>query len=234
MAVAFVEAGSQVANATTTTLSLVVPNGSTVPGDFMVAVILGKNNQTVSAPAGWNLIAELNNTANQRISVFAKFVAVGEPGSTQNFTKTVDDNILFYGIIATWRGVDTGSGPTPQTSTSANAVAADQVDYADYDPDIPCHVLALGVYNNDVTTAGAIAGTDPTFTNRFDGETNVGTDGSIFIYDGESSGAATGARSHATSSAIDAISIGVLYGLPIAPPAAGLPAGRLPLLGAGR
>lgn len=221
MTVSFVTNGAIAANATTTTLAVVAPTFTdTDPTNLLICVIVGKDNQVITAPANWTKFVEVNNTTAQRMTIAWKRAASGDSGATFNFTKPTDNNILFCGVIGVWNGCLSSGTPIDATtpSTSANAVA-DAVSYADFNPtETDAFVIAAGVYNDDLTTGGAISGTNPTFTKRVDVETGLGTDGSIFMYDGASDGAATGARSHATTSTADAISIGAMFGL-IAEPA---------------
>jgi len=215
MAVGFRIAGALAANATTTTLAVVAPTTGVVADDVFICAIQQNANQVVSPPANWTLILELNNTANQRCGLWWHRVVAGDAGATFNFTKPVDDNLLFCGVIACFSGCKNSGDPTTGAgtpTTSANA-SSDTVTYATFDPAIACHVVAVGFYNNDLTTAGSISGTDPTLTNRWDLETSTGNDGSIFGYSGDSTGAATGARSHSTTSTLDDVNIGVLFGL---------------------
>ena len=211
--IGFVAAGSLATNATTTTLTITAP--AVTANDIMLAFVHGNNNQVVTPPSGWASIVEINNTANMRSSIFWKRAVSADSGATFDFTKPTDDNLLFAGVISAWKGCRIDDTPIDATTptTSANA-SSDTVTYADFNPtESQAFVIAAGFYNNDNTTAGAISGTDPTFTNRVDLETTVGADCSIFVYDGLSTGAATGARSHATTSTADAINTGIMFGL---------------------
>ena len=221
MAVTFVAAGALAANATTTTLNIVAPSLSV--DDIMVVAILNKDNQAITSPTGWTNFVEVNNTTAQRLTLAWKRAVDGDSGATFAFTKPSDNNTLFCGVISAWRGAVTTGSPIDATTptTSANA-SGDTVTYADFDPaETTGHCVAIGVYNDDNTTAGSISGTNPTLTNRWDLETLTGTDGSIFGYSGDSDGAATGGRTHSTTSSADAINIGCLFGLIAAPPASG-------------
>lgn len=220
MPVAFQAVGALAANATTAALACVGP--ACAVDDILIYAGMGKNNQVVGVPDGsWTKFVEVNNTANQRATLAWKRAVAGDTGGiSYAFTKPVDDNILNIGVISAWRGCITTATPidaaTPTTSANASA---DAVTYATFTPaQTHAFVVAIGFYNDDLTTAGAISGTDPAFTNRWDLESGTGTDGSCFGYSGDSSGAATGARSHSTTSTVDAINIGVLFGLVRASP----------------
>lgn len=213
MAVSFVAAGAIVGTVTLPQLTIVAP--TLAADDIMVAAINAKDNQVWSGPAGWTKFVEVNNTAAQRCTLFWKRAVAGDSGASFVFTVPINNNITYQGMISAWRGCITTATPIDATAptTSANALS-DTVTYATFDPtETAAWVVATGFYNEDLTTAGAIAGTDPTFVNNWDLEDATGTDASIFGYSGSSTGAATGARSHTTTSMADAINVGVLFGL---------------------
>ena len=219
MAVAFRIAGALAANATTANLGVVSPSTGVIIGDMFIASIYGNGNQVVTPPAGWTLIAEFNNGANMRTSVYWKpVVSAGDIGNTFSFTKPVDDNLLFAGVIYCFSGADTAAIDAGTPSTSPN-VSSDTVTYATFDPsETTAFVVAVGQYGDNATTAGAMSGTDPTFTLNSDLETAIGADASAFCYSGASSGAATGSRTHSTTSTADAVNSGVMFGLKASEP----------------
>jgi hypothetical protein len=212
---AFVAAGALAANATTVTLDCVAPACNI--GDILICAINSKDNLDVTPPDGtWTPMREDNNTANQRVSLFWKRAVAGSSGATFSFTKSSDNNILFCGVISAWRNCPATGSPIVGGDTGGTAspnASADAVTYATYTPGVACHLVAIGFYNDDATTAGTISGTDPALSNRWDLETATGSDSSIFGYSGDSTGAATGARSHSTTSTTDAVNVGVLFGL---------------------
>lgn len=212
MAVSFRSVGAQAQSATVASIAPGIGAGS-VPGDILIACIYGQGNQVVTGTdGGWSSIVEFNNGTTQRLSVMWKAMTLGL--GSQTFTKPVDDNLLFMGIIATYRGCDpTSPVYGAAASQSANA-SSDTVTYATFNPSgAPAYIVAVGIYGNDLTTAGAMSGTDPTFGLDVDVETTIGDDASIFIYSGQSSGAATGSRTHSTTSTLDAINSGTMFGL---------------------
>lgn len=223
MAVSFISAGALAANATTVTLALVAP-GSLQTNDILVAPVMGKGNQVNTFPSSesdgisaWTKFVEVNNTVNQRLTIAWARVTNGAnaSGNTVDVTKPVDDNLLFIGAISVWRGCKATGDPTTGAgtpTTSANA-SSDTVTYATFDSAIACALVAIGCYNNDLTTMGLISGTNPTFRSRFDLESGTGTDGSLFCQSGVSDSTATGARTHITTSTADDVNIGCLFGL---------------------
>lgn len=213
--VSFVAAGALAANATTAALATVGP--ACRVNDILIYAGMGRNNQVVGVPDGsWTKFVEINNTTVQRITLAWKRAVVGDIGGiSYAFTKPVDDNLLNIGVISAWRGCRTNDTPIDgSTPTNSPNASSDTVTYATFDPtEFMAYVVAVGVYNEDLTTAGTISGTDPTLASQWDLESATGSDGSCFGYSGPSTGVATGARSHATTSTADAINIGVLFGL---------------------
>jgi len=210
--VAFQAVGALAAGANVSSLDVVAP--ACAANDILIAVLLVKDNRVVSAPDGtWTMFVDSTNTTAQRVRIFWKRATAS--GGTFTFTTPTKANNLFAGVISAWRGCITTATPIDATSPSiSNNALSDTVSYATFNPtETTAFVVAIGVYNDDTTTAGAISGTNPAFTNRFDLETSTGTDCSMFSYSGTSDGAATGARSHTTTSGVDAINMGVLFGL---------------------
>jgi hypothetical protein len=229
MAVAWRINGALAANATITSLSITAPAAGVIPGDIFIAFCLSKSDQIVDPPiAGWTAVEIAGDLISQELSIYWHRVVAGDPGASFIFTKEFDDNILMCGFIAAFSGcllvgnpIDAGA-----PSSSLNA-SSDTVTYASFDPaETDAFVVAAASYNEDQTAAGAVSGIDPTFTLRADLETAVGTDASMFMSTGPSDGAATGARTQAANSVIDAINIGVLFGL-VAEPAASQSGGFL-------
>lgn len=216
MPVNFVSIGSITVTSTITTLALVAP--SCVVDDILIAVLFGKDNIDHQAPdASWTEIGtQTNNTTAMTTSHWWKRATAADSGATFNFTKTTDNNVFFAGVISVWRGaIKSGNVIDPSTPTVSNNASSDTVTYATFTPTrMDLTIIASGIYANDLTTVGAIAGTNPTLINRYDIETSTGTDCSFFGFSGESvGGVATGARSHSTTSTADDINQGWLFGI---------------------
>lgn len=224
MAVTFDQVGALATETFITTLNVVVPSGLDT-GDILIITVLARDNQVHTLPSvetdgisAWANFVEVDNTTGLRTTLAWARVTDGTnaSGNTVAITKPSDNNTLFAGVASSWKGCVTSGSPidgtTPTTSPNASS---DTVTYATFDPTgTDVHVIAIGTYANDLTTAGTISGTNPTLTNRFDLETAAGGDGSIFCYSGDTSdGAATGARSHSTTSTADAVNIGILFAL---------------------
>ena len=213
MAAAFQAVGSAVGTVTTS-LALVAP--ALLGGDTMFAAIHSNNNTapTIST-GGWTIIVSANNTAAQNVYLAWRRCSDADTGAT--FTWTVAGTTVSFGALVTYRnanrGGDTGL-PYFASSTSANA-SADNITYATLSPKSPAAlIVAFGYYGLAATTAGAFSGTFPTMTNRLDAETASGIGASLFIHDGLSlTGVATGSRTCASASTVDAINYGIMIDL---------------------
>lgn len=216
MAVLFSTVGSIAVNSADAFVDVVAPTCAV--DDILICVLLGKDNLTHSAPdVTWTAIGtQTNNTTGMTSSHWWKRAVAGSSGATFRFTKSADNNVFFAGVISAWTGaIRTGSPIDTGTPTvNSTAVASDTVSYTDFDPvSTNLTVIASGIYNDDLTTAGTISGTNPTLDNRYDLETGTGTDCSFFAYSGLSDGTATGNRSNTTTSMTDAINQGWLFGI---------------------
>lgn len=214
MAITFLAAGSFTATVASATVTLTAPACSS--GDILIASLVSKDNLLTTPPAGWTKIQETTNTANQVGSNWWKRADSTDSANTFNFVKSSNNGIFYGGVITAWAGCVRRGSPvdTATATTSANA-SSDTVTYATFTPaESAGHILAVGFYNLSATTAGSIAGTNPALTNRVDLESATGTTASIFVYSGDSTGnIATGARSHSTTSTVDDVNLGVLFGL---------------------
>ena len=213
MAAAFGAVNTPVATVTTS-LALVAP--VILGGDVMFAMIHSNNNTTPTITGDWTTIVATNNTANQ--NAYLAWRRCSDADSEATFTWTVAGTTMSFGALVTYRGATRGGNtglPYNSSSSQATAVAEDNVNYATLLVKEPSAlVVAFGYYNEDATTAGAFSGTLPTMTARLDAESPTGADASLFIHDGPSlTGAATGARTLATASTVDAISYGILIDL---------------------
>lgn len=214
MGIVFVNNGAFGATTASATVTLAAP--VVTSGDILVAMLVAKDNQLTTPPTGWTKIQETTNTAAQICSTWWKRADSSDSAANFDFVKGANDGLFYGGIICAWTGcADKGSPIDAGTpSTSANA-SSDNVTYATFTPkDSAGLLVAAGFYNLSLTTAGSISGTNPVFTNRVDIESATVTTASIFVYDGPSTGnVATGARSHSTTSTVDDISVGVIFGL---------------------
>lgn len=222
MAVTFVAAGSLATNTTTATLTITAP--ACQADDILVAAVLNKAiSSDIQPPDGtWtpitdNLSCNATGTADDHtLRLFWKR-ATGS-GGTFDFTKDIDDNLLFCGVISAWRGALLSGSPLDATAAanSINTTVADNVTFPAFDPTgTDSHIIFTASYGNDNTTFAAAMSSDvdPDCTTRFDLETGSGTDATIACTSGDSSGANITSRTWASGSTEDSASIGVIFGL---------------------
>lgn len=218
MGVAFQAVGS-LAQSGAATVTITAP--TLVADDIMIAQVMetAGTHAITSIPAGWTNFHEVSISAGVcRGTLCWKRAVLADSGATFDFTAGGASQMS--GVISAWRGCVTGVTPLDATaeSVSTNAVS-DSITYADYNPtESNAFVVAIGFYDQNNTTAGAISGTNPTFVNNYDLESATFSI-SFFCYSGASTGAATGARSHTTSSTTDAVNQGVMFGFVAAPTA---------------
>lgn len=107
-----------VQSSTTTTTAISVSKGTTVDGDFMLAIVqVQGSGTTVATPSGWTLINQSTGTS-QRVYAFWKF-ASSEPASL-SWTASASGKHAVY--LEVWTGVDT---TTPiDGATLGSAVAS--------------------------------------------------------------------------------------------------------------
>ena len=216
MAISYVTAGAIAVDSVNAFVDVVAPSVNV--DDILICALLGKDNIDHQGPSEWTEIGtQTNNTTAMTTSHWWKRATAADSGATFRFTKSTDNNIFFAGVISAWRGAKVSGNVIDLTAPTVNstATANDTVSYSTFTPTSKAlTIIASGIYAEDTTTAGAISGTNPAFTNRYDLETGTGTDCSFFGYSGNSTDqVATGARSHSTTSMVDAINQGWLFGL---------------------
>jgi hypothetical protein len=226
MAVTFAAAGAALnTNISITTLGIVGPACSA--DDILIAHVMGKQatGNTISPPDGtWTEIIQDENDCttagdDHRFALYWKRAVGGDSGATFNFTKAVDDNLLFAGVISAWSGAVTSGSPLDGTAAAATKTVgtADNVSFPAFDPtETNSHIIYTAFYGNDNTTFAAAmsADTNPDCTTRFDLETANGTDGSIACTSGDTTdGSNIAARTWASNAAVDAGSAGVVFAL---------------------
>jgi hypothetical protein len=177
---------------------------------------------TISAPDGtWTQVIQNENDTSvagqdHTAAIFWKLASAGDSGASFTFSKASDDNVVFGGFIAVWRGVNTSTpidatAPTVFERTTSN----DNVDFLDLDPTSTAVEVVLVAFHADdaVDFSTPPTGTNPTLTFRAEEETNIGTDCAIAICSGSNNGAATGNRAWPSNSAANAASSGVMFAL---------------------
>jgi hypothetical protein len=225
VAITFVGAGALAGNATTTSQSIDC-HASTLADDILICQLINKSvtANTISAPDGtWTevITQEVNDcTTAADDHEYALFWKRATAGGTQSFTftKATDDNVLFAGVISSWRGAVTSGSPLDGTAAARTetAGAADNVSFPAYDPtETSVHVIYMAYYGNDLTTFAAAMSNDtnPDCTTRYDLESSTGNDCSLACTSGDNDGANVAARTWASGSTTDAGSTGVVFAL---------------------
>lgn len=216
MAVAFQAKGTAV-DTVTVTLALVAP--TTAIGDILIANISSLNNVAVVPPIGWTTIQQNNNTAAMSQYVAWYRASASDSGATFNFI--VAGTSASYGVILSYRGAEVVGSPIGTSSVSVNASSA-TISWNSITPyNANSLIVAVGAYNGTGTSAGAMAGTNPTMSSNELDNDGVNATQALVEYDGLSgNGAAVGARSEATGASAG-LNIGVMFEI-IAPPGEGV------------
>ena len=190
MSITKVADGSAV-NTTTTTLALVAP--TLKANDWLIAVITTHDNTAITGQdARWISVYSANNTAAQRVTVFAMSCNGGDSGATFNFT--VAGTTAALGRLSAFRGVQ-GIG---NSSSSANASSA-TITWATMTANTKDGTsVILAIFATAVQTGsdgGLSAGTPPTVTFNTATYYSAGTTDAIGLYEGYTGTAnATGSR----------------------------------------
>ena len=219
MAISFVAAGAYAVNNTVTTQAITAP--TLQAGDIMIACVLNRAaSVTISAPDGtWNQIVQGTNdpgSGNHVYAIFWKLAAAGDSGASFTFSKSVDDNRTFGGVIGAWRGClaspldATAAGITETTS------AADNASFPAFNPtSTAVEVIFVAFYSDNDTafSAAMSADTNPDCTTRWELESATGNQSTIACTSGSNDGSNVAARTWASNSTSDNISTGVVFAL---------------------
>jgi hypothetical protein len=215
---AFVGAGALAGNATVTPQAI-SSHASTIVGDILFCQLINKSataNVVTPPDATWTKVIEASNSAATGPHQYTLFWKRASLAGAQSytFTKATDDNVLFAGVISTWRA--SGLDPTTRGVTATTS-AADNVSFPAFDPVGVAHVIYFAWYGLSATTFGVMAGTNPTCTNRYDLESATGTTCTLSATSGDSDPSAIGSRTWASASTTDAGNTGVVIALSDAP-----------------
>ena len=176
-------ASAATCNATANT-SVSVPSG-TINGDVMLMVINSKDNAVQATSTGWTRIGtQLNNGSSLTTSIFYR-VASSEPASYSPATTAVSHCLS----ISSFSGADATS-PINASSQRANASSITVTANAITPSIADTQIVFISGYG-DNSTHSSYSGTNPTFTERFDVRTSLGTDNAIAL--------ASGAKTDTTS-----------------------------------
>lgn len=198
-------ASATTCNATANT-SVNVPAG-TQNGDVMIMVINSKDNAVQSTPTGWTRIGtQLNNGANLTTNIFYR-AASSEPASYAPTTTTVSHCLG----ISSFSGVD-NTNPINASSQRANASSSTITANAITPNVTNTEVIFISGYANNVTHSG-YSGTNPTFTERYDALTTLGSDNAIALASGAKTDTVSTGNRTATASGGAAVNNGYLIAL---------------------
>lgn len=119
-AVSFV-ASTSVKPASGASITLTVPAGASV-GHFAVVGINTIASSTVTAPAGWYLVANVTADSGSRLRVYVKYLEAGEPGAARTWTQSATGECAL-GAMAIYSGVGAWSVfPQGYVSTSTEVL----------------------------------------------------------------------------------------------------------------
>jgi len=219
MAVTFVGSGALAVNATVTTQSI-SSHANTAVDDILIAQIANRGGASVviSPPDGtWTEIIQGHfNSGFDHALYWKRATAAGVQAFT--FSKAVDDNVVFGGVISSWRGCPTAGSPLDATAaTQSHNATSDNVTFTAFDPtNTDSHVIFMAYYGNDTTTFAAAMSSDtnPDCTIRYDEETATGSDISLACTSGDTTdGANIASRTWASASGADFYNVGVVFAL---------------------
>lgn len=241
MAVTFVGAGALAASATQPSISIDC-HANTAADDILICQLINKSvtSNAFSPPDGtWTAVitTEVNDCTtaaddHQYGLYWKRATAAGTQSFT--FTKNTDDNVLFAGVISSWRGALLSGSPLDATAAvrTETAGAADNVTFPAYDPtSTSVHVIFMAYYGNDACTFNAAmsADTNPDCTTRYDLESALGNDCNLSCTSGDNDGSNVASRTWASASTTDAGNTGVVFALVAQPPGVALPLYQNPM-----
>ena len=205
-----------------TTGSTVGPgsHASTQVGDILFCQLINKSvtaNVTTPPDGTWTkLIEGINNatTAGHRhqYTLYWKRATVAG-AQTYTFTKATGEALLFAGVISTFRTIGGGGLDPTAVGTSVQTTASVNVTFPAFDPVGVGHVLFFAYYGLNLTTFAAMAGTNPTCTNRYDLESASGTTCSLACTSGDSDPANIASRTWGSAATGAAGNTGVVIAL---------------------
>ncbi len=218
-AIPFVTNNLGTANNNSATLAMT--NGTCLENDLLIAYIMSNDNLTWTAPAEWTRLGlQTNNTTAMTATIFWKAARAADSGAVFNFVKSANNSLLSFGVIDVWRNARMDAPVDANGAIFlANAVAADNINFSSLTPKgDSSKILWVGFYNLSATTyASTMVGTTTTsqvYATNTDVETATGNTASIGVCASRhQSKSATGAGTLATTSTVDAISIGAVIAL---------------------
>jgi hypothetical protein len=165
----------------------------------MIAWIVQAGDIAIPAPSGWNTLGTrvLMGSTTYAAHLYWRRFVTGDGGPT--FTKDSADALLFCGYIGAWRGASTTDAPVVntglRTASSATVNTNDLTGVQSGD-----RLIFFAAAANDILVS-SYNGTDPTFTERVDTNTTVGTDAALSYADADANLTGTQSGRTATLSA---------------------------------
>jgi hypothetical protein len=208
MAVAFRSVGT-VASADSGNVTPGLPTGWQAD-DIFILVIEGRDNVTVSLPAGWTKFGEKNSGTDCRLTMGWRRAVAGDtaPLVTHSGGSSIIARIAaFSGCVASGTPIDTPAEPFPSANGDSTTVTTNN-----FTPAVANEMIVFAIGQPSNTSFSGYSGTNPTFTEGFDSAKGTIPVVSIALaYGNSTSTSALGART-ATSGASN-LSVGALFGL---------------------
>ncbi len=211
--VVFQAAGTLAETASSATLGIVAP--TTLPGDLMIALYHANDNLVVTLPSGWTSFGQNNNTTAQTVLVAWKMAGTSDSGATFNFVKSSNNSLLSCGAIITYRNAKIGYPFDSAGCTYNNNVVGDNTVFTAYTTHAFARANYVMFYGLGATTPNSPTGTNVdggTYSTRLDSEATLGITATIAVMQGTLTiPGALGVGTMASSSTVDAISVGALF-----------------------
>jgi hypothetical protein len=220
MAVAFRTNGAGSATFTASASPVVTKPTGVTDGDLVLLPFAGDTTFTMTTPAGWSLLASVNNGTDNTTAVIYKF-ASGEPASW-TFTNLFTSVQTGEAGVVTYSGVDT---TTPiNTSASGTTTSTNPHSAPSITPTVDnCMILTFSGCDNPSSSFTATPGTSPvTATERLDANTGSNT-GWVYCEEFLQGTAAAIALQYTTLTAVTTCAISAALA-----PAVAAPSGLLP------
>lgn len=171
-------AGTEVATTAGSGISL-SPHANTVVGNFMLALLITKDNSTISIPSGWTQLYQENNGANMRTCLAWRRYQSGD--ANMSFTNS-SSTVLFFGVIESYDCYD--NSPIDSSSNSVNGNGTTVTCLAITPTLDGCTLIFIGIVGDNDTVSANFGGTNPSPSAGLDVRTIVGTDAAIFTANG--------------------------------------------------
>src|SRR5574343_1803581 len=153
---------------TSTTSVVITKPTSTAEGDLLLAqIIISDNSLTITAPSGWTLINSISVSVNQKSSIYYK-LATNSEGS--NYTWSWGSAVQAKGYISRFTG-HLPSAPINTSNGTSDTSSSTTLTQSGITPTTENCMLVFFTSNSNSRTVSnyAIATSNPTWTERYDG-----------------------------------------------------------------